>query len=226
MIYDYLISNPCDIIPSSINYSNIKLILKEHLQYSWVQSQHRDPKSTDPHNKVRRELFLKLRNMLSNLGYGFIYIDEASFSPQGISTYTWQKKGDRTKLLRSPDRDINTIAAWICKKKYAFMLKKGSTQENHMIRFFELLDDMLVDWFGVDYRKSTIFVLDNACVHTSSKVINYIAQKDLSAITLPPYTPEFNPIERVFHNVKKRLKLLSTYKKRLEYNIAKVIQEL
>jgi hypothetical protein len=226
MIHDYLIANPEDLIPASINYSNIKMLLKEHLQYSWVQSQHRDPKSIDPRNKVRRELFLKLRDALHHLGYGFIYIDEASFSPQGISTYTWQKKDVKTKLLRSPDRDVNTIAAWICKGKYAFMLKKGSTKEHHMVRFFELLDEMLVGWFGADYRKSTIFVLDNACVHTSSKVVNYIFHKDLSAITLPPYTPEFNPIERVFHNVKKRLKLMSGYKKRIEYNIAKVIQEL
>jgi hypothetical protein len=84
------------------------------------------------------------------------------FNPQGISTYTWQKKSVKNRLIRAPDKAINAIAAWICKDKYVFMLKKGSTQENHIIRFFELLDEKLCDWFGAKYRESTVFVLDNA----------------------------------------------------------------
>jgi transposase len=68
--------------------------------------------------------------------------------------------------------------------------------------------------------------MDNACVHTSSKVVDYFACKGLAVLTLPPYSPEFNPIERVFHNVKKVLKYRSTYERRFEHVLAEVIQEL
>jgi hypothetical protein len=81
----------------------------------------------DPENKKRRELFLEVRNVFIKFGYKLIYVDEASFSPQGISTYTWQKKDSKMRLIRSPERLVNAIAAWINKGKYAFMLKKSST---------------------------------------------------------------------------------------------------
>ena len=77
-----------------------------------------------------------------------IYVDEAAFSPQSISTYTWQKKGEIVKLIRSTGHGINAIAAWICKGKFAFMLKKGITSSDHIIRFFELLDERLKALFG------------------------------------------------------------------------------
>jgi hypothetical protein len=164
--------------------------------------------------------------LLLESGYLLVYIDEASFSPQGISTYTWQKKIKKNRLIRGPERGINAIAAWISNKKFTFMLKKSTTTENYMIRFFELLDETLCGWFGEQYRNSTVFVMDNACVHTSVKVSNYFRWKDLSVLTLPPYSPELNPIERVFHRVKKRLKFTSLYKKRIEYVIAGVIKSL
>ena len=85
--------------------------------------------------------------MLS-LGFGTIYVDEAAFSPQNISTYTWQKRGETVKLIRPTERGINVIAAWICKRKFAFMLKKGRTTSDHIIRFFELLDERLKALFG------------------------------------------------------------------------------
>jgi hypothetical protein len=81
----------------------------------------------DPENSNRQELFLEVRTSLINFGYKLIYVDEASFNPQGISTYTWQKKGSKTRLIRSAERLTNVIAAWINKGKYAFMLKKSST---------------------------------------------------------------------------------------------------
>jgi hypothetical protein len=226
MIHDYMKASPGELIPETINYYNIQRILKGYLQYSWIQSEHRDPKSLDPRNTVRRELFVQLRDMLLGLGYVLVYIDEASFNPQGISTYTWQKKTVKNRLIRGSETAINAIAAWISKTKFTFMLKKGTTEENHIIRFFELLDGKLSDWFGEQYKKSIVFVLDNACVHTSAKVTEYIKWKKLMVLTLPPYSPEFNPIERVFHRVKKRLKHLSLYKRRLEYVLAEVVQSL
>jgi transposase len=68
--------------------------------------------------------------------------------------------------------------------------------------------------------------MDNACVHTSSKVVEYFACKGLAVLTLPPYSPQFNPIERVFHNIKKVLKRTSTHGRRFEYILAEAIQML
>jgi hypothetical protein len=79
MIHDYMKSSPGELVPESISYYNIRRILKGYLQYTWVQSEHRDPKSLDPRGTVRRELFVELRDLLVERGYITVYIDEASF---------------------------------------------------------------------------------------------------------------------------------------------------
>ena len=142
-----------------------------------------------------------------------------------MSTLTWIKKEEKGVVYRPASR-INVIGAYIMKGKYAFMLKKGSTSSDHILYYFKLIDQLLSDWFGSEYKSSTVFVLDNAAVHVSDYAKKYYERMDFSVLTLPPYTPEYNKIEKVFAQLKHRLTLKILHNKHLEYIVAQTIREL
>ena len=60
--------------------------------------------------------------------------------------------------------------------------------------------------------RGEIFVVDNCSIHTQSdnEVLQDVLWDEFNIllITLPPYHPELNPIEQVFHTVVERLQSL------------------
>ena len=108
-----------------------------------------------------------------------IYVDKASVCPQNVNLYSWWHKQKPDSIIR-PSTRINMIAAMILPHKYAFMLKTGATISDYMVSFFELLHDKLCDWFGEEYLKSTVIVLDNASLHVSDRCKAYFKWKMLS----------------------------------------------
>ncbi len=62
---------------------------------------------------------------------------------------------------------------------------------------------IFVDAFAQAYPDSlNIFVLDNSGAHTAKRLI---IPENIRLVLLPPYTPELNPIERVWRDVKDEL---------------------
>lgn len=166
-----------------------------------------------------------IENLIA-LGFNIIYVDECTIATDNLSTKTWVKKGSYVPLVRPTDKSINTIAAYIMKGKYAFMLKRGSTTSEHISIFFDKLHELLWDSFDERYALYTVFVLDNAKVHMSSMTKAYFKRKAISVLTLPPYTPEYNKWEGVFNILKMSLKKQNLYMKRLEHVVVDVISSL
>jgi len=56
-------------------------------------------------------------------------------------------------------------------------------------------------------RKKIVLNLDNASSHKSYKVAEFVAKnkKRLQLLFLPPYSPELNPVERVWKNLRYRV---------------------
>ena len=50
------------------------------------------------------------------------------------------------------------------------------------------------------------FLIDNASWHKTLKVQEYCEQNKITLLFLPPYSPEFNPIERVWSFLKGKIK--------------------
>jgi transposase len=55
-------------------------------------------------------------------------------------------------------------------------------------------------------RPGDILVMDNLPTHKTRGVIAAIAQRDARVVYLPPYSPDFNPIEQVFSQIKNELR--------------------
>ncbi len=63
--------------------------------------------------------------------------------------------------------------------------------------------------------KPIAYLIDNASWHKTKKVLEYCEENDITLLFLPPYSPEYNPIERVWGYLKSKLKNIyfSTAKK-------------
>jgi transposase len=55
-------------------------------------------------------------------------------------------------------------------------------------------------------RIGQVIVMDNLSVHHTRDVVNAILSSGLELVFLPPYTPEFNPIEHCFSKIKAHLR--------------------
>lgn len=55
-------------------------------------------------------------------------------------------------------------------------------------------------------RSGDILVLDNLATHKTAGVSAAVAARDAVVLYLPPYSPDFNPIEQVFAKVKNELR--------------------
>ena len=71
-----------------------------------------------------------------------------------------------------------------------------------------------------DYRRRNVVILDNAGYHTPE-----MNTKALSLDYLPPYSPELNPIERVW-KLLRRLRVHNQYFETLDHLLSEVTEQL
>lgn len=64
-----------------------------------------------------------------------------------------------------------------------------------------------------------VYLIDNAPWHKTKKVQEYCEENNITLLFLPPYSPEYNPIERVWSFLKSKVKNIyfSTAKKFVKY---------
>lgn len=63
------------------------------------------------------------------------------------------------------------------------------------------------EWFKKqlipELPSNSVIVLDNATFHKSDYLKEIAAKNDIELLFLPPYSPELNPIEKLWANLKK-----------------------
>ena len=91
------------------------------------------------------------------------------------------------------------VAAQCAKKILAPMTFRGSCNTRLFIAWVE---QMLIP----ELRPGQTVVMDNASFHKSHKIRELIAAAGCKLIYLPPYSPDLNPIEKLWANLKRWIK--------------------
>jgi transposase len=132
-----------------------------------------------------------------------ICIDQAHFTFDSLQgRYACFKKGERPVVENGVHTPKNyTLICAISLVDIAYYeiydITHNSTKSTHIISFLQNLHNLLPSQYK--------FLLDNAPVHTAQNITNFINSISRSFIFLPPYHPEFNPIEFYFSELKKKL---------------------
>lgn len=141
-----------------------------------------------------------LRRIIQSKGStNLVYMDESGFEYDAYRPAGWAPKGKKVhgNAIGSIKRRTNLIAAKRGKQLLAPILYQGSTDTAWVNNWLEQ------HLFKELHPKSTI-IMDNAPFHNKKDIKRLAQEAGHQVLFLPPYSPDFNPIEKDFAIMKKR----------------------
>lgn len=153
----------------------------------------------------------------SFLAKDLIFIDESGVNLALTRLYARAPKGQRAhgKRPQARGRNVSLISALgfqgVLTQMSLFGAIDGLTFEAFVAR--KLVPQL---WTGA------CVILDNCSIHLGEAIENLITQAGATLIYLPPYSPDFSPIENCFSKVKSILRKLGA---RTYPDLAKAIEE-
>ena len=117
--------------------------------------------------------------------------DEARFGTQGTITRVWAPKGSRPRAVRQNGREWLYVLMAVC-------LSTGSASALIMPELNTAVINLFLEQFARELPKGVhaVLIWDGAGYHTSGDVV---VPENVSLIQLPPYSPELNPVENLWH---------------------------
>jgi transposase len=126
-----------------------------------------------------------------------ISIDEVSFDTNIIHNYGWSLVNvPIVKTIGATYKRLTMICAVTNKQIIHYKIISGSAKANDFLDFIK----------SISNTKGKYILLDNAKIHHSKIVYEFIKLNNIKLIFNAPYCPEFNPIELVFSKLKKLVK--------------------
>lgn len=130
-----------------------------------------------------------------------VYIDESGIDSGICKDKGWGKIGKKLAGKKSGKYYFrtNVIAGYINKKSIAPMVFNGSCNT-------ELFEAWVEDGLIKEIEAGQVVIMDNASFHKSKKAKELIESVGCKLIFLPPYSPDLNPIEKFWANMKRWIK--------------------
>ena len=130
-----------------------------------------------------------------------VYIDESGIELTVCKDRGWGKKNEKLMGKKSGKyyQRINIIAGYVNNKSIAPIVFHGSC---HTKLFETWVEQVLIK----ELKAGQIVIMDNAAFHKSKKTQELIESVGCSLIFLPPYSPDLNPIEKFWANMKRWIK--------------------
>ena len=126
-----------------------------------------------------------------------VFVDEMGTNTSLSALYAWAPKGERAHCSVPRNRGANTtlLASISVEGMGPSLAVEGATTREVFEAYVEqVLSPVL--------RPGQIVVMDNLTAHKGNRVKKLIEQRGCELLYLPPYAPDFNPIEEAFSKVK------------------------
>jgi transposase len=126
-----------------------------------------------------------------------VYLDETAFAPDAPRTHGWSRKGSRCYGRISGNRRPRTslIAAQYGKALLAPMLLTGTV---NTAVFNGWVEQMLLP----ELPPQSVVIMDNAAFHKHPTTRKLLENAGHTLLYLPPYSPDLNPIEHRWAQLK------------------------
>jgi transposase len=148
-------------------------------------------------SKWKEETYPKIHADAAVAGAGIYFADEAAIRTDHHAGTTWAPVGQTPVVTATGERkSVNMVSAVNPRGELHFQLFEGTMNAARFIEFCQhLLSDVATPVF---------LIVDGSTVHTAKAVSEYVESTDgrLRLYFLPPYSPELNPDEWVWKNVK------------------------
>ncbi len=130
-----------------------------------------------------------------------VFVDEMGANISLAPLYAWSKRGERASgsVPRNWGKNVTLLASMSLEGMGECLAVEGSTTT---AVFEAYLKRVLVP----SLRAGQVVLMDNLSAHKGSRVRELIESRGCELIYLPPYSPDFNPIEEAFAKLKALLR--------------------
>jgi transposase len=150
-------------------------------------------------NAKKREQFLEeIKEIDPKM---IVYSDETGIDDNEVPSMGWAPRGERCHAEKKAERKTryNITAALNLNMLFAPFLFEGYSTADVYETYVEQV-------LAPNLKPGMVIVIDNARFHKSKKVIELIEAVGCRIIFLPPYSPDFNPIEHWWTAVKNAIR--------------------
>jgi transposase len=126
-----------------------------------------------------------------------VFVDEMGTNTSLSPVYGWAKKGERAYCSVPRNRGPNTtlLSSMSISGIGPSLAVEGATNR-------EVFETYVERVLAPRLRPGQVVVMDNLTAHKGDKVKELIEEQGCELIYLPPYSPDFNPIEEAFAKIK------------------------
>jgi transposase len=131
----------------------------------------------------------------------FIFIDEAAVNTAMTRRFGWAAPGERVidKVPRNYGAQTSMISAIALRGLVATMSLEGAVDT---LAF----DAYITEVLGPKLKAGDVVILDNLNVHKASQIEQVASQRGARVIWLPPYSPDYSPIEQCWSKIRQLLR--------------------
>lgn len=124
------------------------------------------------------------------------YLDEVFFSLDCSLSYTWMPKNTRISINTNGERLKDCVIGTVCPKNgQTFFLQTEWMDSFVVSTFFKELSEYYPN-------NKHLIIADNVKYHRSQGSKDFPLPKNIELMFLPPYSPDLNPIERLWGYLK------------------------
>jgi transposase len=131
----------------------------------------------------------------------FVFVDECGAHTSLAPLYAWSRKSERArfKVPRNWRTNVTLLASITVGGVGPCLAVEGSTTR-------EVFEAYLERALAPSLKPGQVVVMDNLSSHKGGRVRELIEQRGSELLYLPPYSPDFNPLEETFAKVKALLR--------------------
>ncbi len=159
-------------------------------------------RESDRVQALRKEFVAKFPALSSNR---LIFLDESGFRLGATNLYGWGPKGQKVFGYASHAswKTMTMIGAMSVDGLHGFMTIDAATSGDVFLAFVE---QQLVP----NIREGDVIIMDNLAAHKNSSAREAIERCGAIIEFLPPYSPDLNPIEKLWAKVKEWIRRCDT----------------
>lgn len=126
-----------------------------------------------------------------------LYLDESGFNLGMASQYGYAPVGERVDdaIPKNPGTNTSVLAAIGLRGIVAPWMQKETMNGNSFLAYIEC--DLVPK-----LKRGDVVIMDNASIHRVEGVAAAFRRARARVIYLPPYSPDFNPIELMWSKIK------------------------
>jgi transposase len=126
-----------------------------------------------------------------------VFVDEMGTNISLSPLYAWAKKGERAYCSVPRNRGPNTtlLSSVSVEGMGPSLAVEGATNR-------EVFETYVEQILAPTLRRGQVVVMDNLTAHKGEWVRELIEKQGCELLYLPPYSPDFNPIEEAFAKIK------------------------